>query len=471
MQKQEKVNSDDINQVMGDSKPIQLCFDFYQMTPFAPLTLSNLNNVVNINQKAKEKFVAVNNTNNNVTNHIASTNTLDTIIIEEEFLKHSIWTEILETQWKLDKKNIILDKNTNIYQQLNVFIKQNKLRKDSSWYLPIIYAMYEEILKKSFLQPIPTSNIASNINTTNSSATNYNSSLNSLTNEEVDNDNTFFYNVKSYVKRKKLTPMFASWYAKIYEKDFLAFKKIKKFIAPTESLLIHYNKLSMSQTKSKRFHPIEYVIGLNAKKHTEIRRNCFSLNTFIPAGSFYDNKYIHLNTYYFEKEITQGKSYASYNYLRIFLHELGHAIYNDILHDRVHAIKKIYKDSFLKNHAYSLRQSYINYRNYNFNNAHDKSAMAYYVKYKIGKRINTKLKKYQFLFDRGFEESFAESFSILCYIMLCEEYLNIKKTIKVLKPILELLNKAIDWKAFGFNEIAIIRKQKNVSKFFHSLDG
>jgi hypothetical protein len=470
MEKQEKNVTDLANKLGDKEEKEQLCFDFYHLSSCELTELinkvshydKNLShfsnvNIVNINQKniIKNKFNdkcnPIKNINTNINNDklLEESNLSLSLSLEEEFFKQSIWTEVLESQWRLDKNNLFLNKNANIYKDLALFMKQNKLRKDDSWYLPMIYAMYEELNQKK-----------NKINNTGNT-------INTISSSKEESDNSFFDDVKSYVKRKKLSQQFPIWFANIHQKDFLAFKQIQMMIKPSKDLLAHYNHSFINQEYSKSS-LVECIVGLSATKHNEIKRNCFSLNTFIPAGSFYDNKYIHINTYYFEKEMVQGKTYAHYNFSRIFLHELGHAIYNDILHEKNHVLKKPYQNSFLKEHIKKLKSSYVNYRNYNFKSFYDKSAMAYYVKHKIGKRINTETKKYLFLLDRGFEESFAESFSIISYIMLYEEYKNIKNTIKILLPLLKLISQSIDWSVFGFNQTQIIRKQKIVNKFLNS---
>lgn len=409
------------------------------------------NPIKSISMVSVDSKVASNSNSNimsidNIT-EINSCHSFSSFSLEEEFLKQNIWTEVLESQWRLDKNNLFLNKNTNIYQDLALFMKQNKLRKDDSWYLPIIYAIHEELIHKK----------SSKNNVINS---------NNITKEDFDNH--FFDDVKNYVKRKKMVQLFPLWFANQHQQDFLAFKQIKNVLVSSQELLNHYNQSFLNQDYTKT-HPVECIVGLSGKKHNEIKRNCFSLNTFIPAGSFYDNKYIHINTYYFEKEIIQGKSYANYNFSRIFLHELGHAIYSDILHEKNHVLKKSAQERFLKEHIKNLKSAYVNYRTYNFKSFYDKSAMAYYVKHKIEQQINPKTKKHLFLLDRGFEESFAESFSIISYIMLHEEYKNIKNTIKVLFPLLKLISESINWSVFGFNQIQIIRKQKIVNKFLNQI--
>lgn len=435
----------------------QLCFDFYHLSSSEVLDLvdysisknssNHFTNYTKIHTNIKSDIDLSNNFNVAKEAKIQVLNNNENLSLEEKFLVNAIWTEILETQWRLDKQNIVLDKHCNLYEQITQFMKQKKLRKDDTWFLPIIYAMHDEILHQNKFK--------------------------SELNNKEDEENSFFSDVKSYVKRKKLHLIFSVWYAENNNAHFLAFKKINEMILPTSIILDSYNHSFENQTNAYLNSPkkqgVECIVGLNSKKHNEVKRNCFSLNTFVPAGSFYDNKYIHLNTYYFQKEIIQGKSYAKYNFMRIFLHELGHAVYNDILHDRNNALKNKYAKTFLKNHTQALKKSYVNYIKYDFSSSYDKSAMAYYVKHKTGKRINTKTKKYQFLLDRGFEESFAESFSILSYIMLCEEYENIKKTIKVLYPLLNLLNNTIDWEVFGFTKQEVLRKQKIVKKFLNNI--
>jgi hypothetical protein len=245
---------------------------------------------------------------------------------------------------------------------------------------------------------------------------------------------------------------------------YINFTKIYSYTRPIVDLFYANTKI-----KYFDFHKIvvSQIDNVNDKR----------VGNFIPAGSYYNSKiYFNVNKWNFNGRNTKKNNEIKNRLIRVFLHEIGHAI------DQSSEINKLMKNKYSYNYnKISQQPIFIKLlKQSNYKTIPKISYQNYLCKYYLGS-INNSKNLYQDKWRKGTSEAFAESFSILLKwfllgfdkndsLLLEVKNSNYRTLIKALMPVLYYLLKNVNWEYVGVPPLLIFKHKHKILKYLFQIE-